>query len=547
MEMPSVSNRFLSGLIGSVGLLCCFVNPLAGVPHFLRSVVITDGIGDPRANPVIADLDGDGLKDIVYTDYDSIGWIRNLGNRQFGTKTVLETRPNWYEAITKVVVADMDGDQKPDIIYDANSAELHILFNKGNGQFSPGRKWYYALRYAYGTTVEDFVVADFDRDGDNDIVISSWSNGKIWLQTNVGAYWDEEFDTWVYYFNKPPRQRCLFWTQPSPFPEPPIYVDGNDARFADLLTVGDFDGDAWPDICFSSRDVDTYTSIQRVEIIYNPGEAPLTSDELYPDNETEFIGAINLWANQVLAVNLLDLPGDEMIWSYFYDSGLFARVRKFSSSELDWDASLFVPQPETVTRFDVLDVDGDLDMDVVALVEDPDYPNVYDPPVRIQVVTNNGLRGVDFDQYRMDSESYLLDTHTTLADSRFITAGDLDKDGRGDFLVLRQADNDCAYGHSVDVYFNAAGSQDGPFPSIWPDAEFEKLKNTDWWHTVWFGHYKTYCAGEWAYKPGLGWLYAAGGRDNGQWFWSDSRGWFWTSEQAWPAIYSLSASRWILY
>ena len=106
-----------------------------------------------------ADLDGDGLKDLVVTGgatgqgfedaligYEKLSWFRNLGNNQYSQRIVLSSLK--YGGLD-VDVADFDSDGDLDIFYsdynivyiqppDLSTVEagLYILINDGNGNFS---------------------------------------------------------------------------------------------------------------------------------------------------------------------------------------------------------------------------------------------------------------------------------------------------------------------------------------------------------------------------------------------------------------------------
>lgn len=164
-----------------------------------------------------ADLDGDGNIDLVvsYFDADIVGWYRNLGDGSFG---VINSIAADLQRASGVTATDLDGDDDLDLILgvsngiglywventdglgtfsdlitiDATLAQartqavgdidgdgdLDILTNSGGGTYL---SWYANLdgegNFGNPTIIEDepfyenaFVLADFDGDGDGDIV-----------------------------------------------------------------------------------------------------------------------------------------------------------------------------------------------------------------------------------------------------------------------------------------------------------------------------------------------------------------------------------------
>jgi hypothetical protein len=503
---------------------------------FLRSQLITDRIGDSRSTPVIMDVDGDGRKDVIYTDGGKIGWIRNLGNRQFGPKVILQARENWWESYQKVVVADMDGDNKLDLVCDVADADIQIMYNLGGGQFGPGREWYYKTYYGYGADVEDFVVGDFDRDGDNDIIVTTWSGGKIWFQANVEATWSTEYDTWVFSWDKDYMQRLLFHTKYTNWPEPDDVVHISNPRYPKLLVTGNFNNDQWLDIGFGGdRDAPNGYSAS-LEVMNNVGEEPLAADDLDPENVTDIIFEPGVFVNSMASAQLNSTPEDEIIMSYDFERGLLC-VYKDSNTVLGWNWRSIVSESIPATTFCIGDVDHDGDNDVIVITKEFIYGDVR----LFRVMINNGNGIFSWDQRPME---------TIAADfNGYVALEDLDGDGHDDLIYLGRDESGLDKFMSLRVYYNRRGSGEGPIPSVWNDSSYLKWDTSDyidWWQNEWFGNYKTFGWGQWLYKSGMGWAHPASGNNDGHWFHSPQDGWFWTSEAAWPAVYNATQGKWVI-
>lgn len=378
-------------------------------------------------------------------------------------------------------------------------------------------------------------MGDFDRDGDNDIIVTQWSSGQIWYQENVNAYWSTEHDIWVTYFDKDPMQRLLFWTKHTNWPEPDDVVNISNPRFAKLLVKGNFNNDQWLDIGFGGdRDL-SGGYIASVEVMNNPGQEPLTGDDLEPENVTESVINPQVFVNRMVSAQLNGTPEDEIVISYDFERGL---LYGYQHPDFNWWDYRFIIGDSVVARtFVVGDVDKDGDNDVIAVTR----VDLYSDTHLFRVMVNDGNGIFSWDERPME----------TIASEfgGYVALDDLDGDGHDDLIYLGMDESGLDKFMSLRVYYNRGGSNEGPIPSVWDDSsylEWDSSDYIDWWDNGWFGPYKTFDWGQWLYKPGMGWAHPVSGNNDGQWFYSPKSGWFWTSQAAWPAVYNLTQGKWIL-
>jgi hypothetical protein len=164
-----------------------------------------------------ADLNNDGKIDIVIAERSSntVGIALGAGNGQFQTPTTLSTTtPNG------IAVGDLNNDGIPDIaVSNSDEDTASVFLGVGDGTFGSGVAWDAGLR-TYGV-----VIADFDQDGNQDLVLSNTRDPLAGAQTNSVS--------------------VLTGNGNGTFDNPVSYATGYDTY---PPTVADLNGDGRPDI-----------------------------------------------------------------------------------------------------------------------------------------------------------------------------------------------------------------------------------------------------------------------------------------------------------
>jgi|GEM_PF-474602 len=189
------------------------------------------------------DIDGDGLKDIVATDYDQNKvWI--LLNRG-GNLVAQSTGYNVGVNPMHVVLADIDNDGKLDIVTANKTAQaatgtISILRNISTGTGAAG----FETQFTTAAEGEPYWIAaaDLDADGKADIAVTNSKSG------NVSVYRNTTTGTVI---SLGPKQ---------------LYTTGTTPYF---VTSGDIDGDGKPELLTANRASNTVSVLKNLSATGN--------------------------------------------------------------------------------------------------------------------------------------------------------------------------------------------------------------------------------------------------------------------------------------
>ncbi|MFZ0929598.1 MAG: toxin TcdB middle/N-terminal domain-containing protein [Syntrophobacteraceae bacterium] len=128
----------------------------------------------------LADVDGDGIPDLIYDSNKQFHVLISDGNGGFKSSFSAARAQDYYSAIPDFEVADMNGDGLADIVYYGNDNKIHVLLSTGSG-FQPDTVWWRsALAYWNDDgqgQARPFLLADVNGDGLPDFVYNGTSDG----------------------------------------------------------------------------------------------------------------------------------------------------------------------------------------------------------------------------------------------------------------------------------------------------------------------------------------------------------------------------------
>jgi len=251
-----------------------------------------------------ADLDGDGDEDVVVASNrfvvgseDPIAGVVILLNRGDGALSAPRLVPVGSQCVD-LAIADFDLDGRPDIAVAAmiddgpDVANVGVLFNNGDATMSPPLPIHTAAPGLPG----DVIAADFDGDGDEDLVITNWNDDSLTTIINRGHRRFRAFDRTTETGHWPhmlaaadfDRDGDVDLAVTNTFDDDVgILLNNGEARFEMIgrypvgdrcrsISAADFNGDRWSDLAVSNLDDDD------ISVLLNNADGTFAAQQRYP-------------------------------------------------------------------------------------------------------------------------------------------------------------------------------------------------------------------------------------------------------------------------
>lgn len=157
-----VDNRSTNSLLVLLGM---------GNNKFEKNSLLIDVGGDPYRGFEIADINNDNLLDIVTPNTNDVSILLNTkSNDFFFDKKSIKT-----ESPFSVKLADINGDEKIDLIVASSGNSVTVILGDGHGNFLETQKTVFNM----GQGAKQIAVGDINGDGIKDVFVSSWNNGLM--------------------------------------------------------------------------------------------------------------------------------------------------------------------------------------------------------------------------------------------------------------------------------------------------------------------------------------------------------------------------------
>lgn len=309
-----------------------------------------------------ADLDNDGLIDVIAGVEEGTVWYRALGDGTYAP-TILMAHP--VAPFNNILLADLDQNGSLDVIQSMDNTNILYLLNGiGGAAFSEPQ-------FIYGATdiILTTALADMDGDGDLDLV-THYANGEIYLFVNLGGTIN--------------TQSQLVATLP-----PDFYTE---------ICVGDINGDGAPDLITKAGNevgllasdgtgmLSAYVPVLSLSMVIHIALGDLDADgdldivlsrgsifmqvHRYLNDGTgsfSLAGSVTPGEFDIVGIQIADLDADvanDIIYGSFFEHRIWY--------QLNMGTGLFAP-PELITSsalgvyaLHALDMDGDGDLDVLS-------------------------------------------------------------------------------------------------------------------------------------------------------------------------------------
>ncbi len=172
----------------TVGVFLGEAEGLIGLTGLLFKAQQTFPAGVNPQDVLVADLNGDGKPDLIANDAygKGVALLTGNGDGTFGAPIISPTAPGLYS----VALADVNGDGIPDLLGADGNGNIGLMLGDGNGTFQDEQSFVLT-----GTYVSETTVADMNGDGRPDVIVADFLNSTVQVSPNslIRAFFGDSF------------------------------------------------------------------------------------------------------------------------------------------------------------------------------------------------------------------------------------------------------------------------------------------------------------------------------------------------------------------
>jgi hypothetical protein len=227
----------------------------------------------------LADLNGDGKLDVAAAEQGAaVDVFLNVGNGNLGPRVIYPTQASAGGSAVGVAIADMNGDNKPDLAAASWSSDVSLYLGRGDGTFAD------PVDYQTGSLPVAVAVADLDGNGAPDAVTINMNT----MPQTVGVLLSTGAGTLAASVNYPIENR-------RPYTDSTYMYGAAVGNSPAAMTIVDLNGDGKLDV------IEVNGFAGTVSVLYGTGGGNLAPSVDYPTGGAP------------LAVAAADLNGDGLI------------------------------------------------------------------------------------------------------------------------------------------------------------------------------------------------------------------------------------------
>ncbi len=408
----------------SVGGLTAYSGQMFEPTFNGSSSSITSSSFDPSFNigtqggpgsTIIADLDGDGKPDIAFvTDANIVCILQNISTNgtplsaaSFALPVVLQFPTNGTSGSAyRLRAVDLDGDGRLDLIAcEVSGNRVSVFHNISTPGPLTTNSFEPSFALISGGDCRFATAADLDGDGLVDIVALNYGDKTISLFKNIGTVGTLNASSFA----------------------PPVVIPAPGGPYE--VAIADLDGDGKPDLAVANTDNNTISIYQNQTVsgVLDAISFP-TRIDLPGGNGPETIAVVDLDGDGKLDLVAGSVQSDNVNVYYNQSSGGLLTSNSFAP-EVDFGT------PGWMHTVSVADFNGDGKPDIAVVGELPSYMAIFQNTATPGSFTSSSFAPIA--------------TFGTGWNAWGIAAGDLDGDGRPDIVFCNY------YDHNIQIYQNA--------------------------------------------------------------------------------------------